>query len=380
MISKGLVGLINLLFIFLTLHVYSKSIYSDFSYYLAISTAISSLCASWLTQSFLREKDFNFEDSYFIFAVALSLLLTSIVSIVASFFFALDYAIVLTLSSSLTLYFFVRVYFQKQRLIFEYFKFDIIRFLFLMLAVLLTSYFFHTFAPIIYSFFISIFISIFFARIKINIKIKINSVLFFERCKRWFKFGFPVALWLCLVSFYTFSDRYIIDKNLTKSELEDYTVLYDLILKFSSLIIIPISNAIYPILVRDQHKITSYSKLSFFTLIFCCIFSLVISTLIVIFINGYYDSTFLGGVIPMYFLVFGVIQWQMALIVQKPLELLNKTWVMFFNSLFCILFAILLNYSFSSLIGLPIFVYTLAASSMLYSINTFFLVLYFSRR
>lgn len=379
-VTKGVIGGTNLLFIFIVINFLSKEIYTQFSYYLALSTAISSLSTSWLTQSLLREKEFDFRNQSFILGICFTVLITIFISLLSSFIFELLFIQVSILSISISVYFFVRVYFQKQRMIFEYFKYDLIRYAIMISLVFILGYFFDSALFIILAFSLSSLWAIFFVRFDIKYPSHFDYLSFYKECCQWFKFGIPVALWLSFVSLYTFIDRYIIESFLTYELLTEYTVLYDLVLKFSSLIIIPLSNAVYPILVRDIGKIKSYVKFSILVLISSILTSATVSILSFIAVKRYYDLSFLGTDLASVLLIYGIIQWQLALIVQKPIELMNKTALMLANVTLCILLSLTINFFWVSSLGISVFAFTLAASSTLYAVNTSIIVFYYSRK
>ncbi|HFM2577595.1 TPA: hypothetical protein ACG6MN_004479, partial [Escherichia coli] len=80
----------------------------------------------------------------------------------------------------------------------------------------------------------------------------------------WIRFGTPVALWLTIASGQLLLDRKIISAFLSVNELGAYSALYDSITRMCALIVIPLSNACYPILVANNSDKISYRKLGLY--------------------------------------------------------------------------------------------------------------------
>ncbi|HDW2887194.1 TPA: hypothetical protein RL799_004905, partial [Escherichia coli] len=187
----------------------------------------------------------------------------------------------------------------------------------------------------------------------------------------WIRFGTPVALWLTIASGQLLLDRKIISAFLSVNELGAYSALYDSITRMCALIVIPLSNACYPILVANNSDKISYRKLGLYMGGASLIIALLVALFTYIiygFINTYYDIYFPRESIT--FLIFGIVLWQLGMLYQKPLEMQNNTIAMLFNIVFCLVVSGIINYLYVQVMGIYIFPITVSIGALLYLVMT----------
>ncbi|OEE57329.1 hypothetical protein A1OS_21745 [Enterovibrio norvegicus] len=372
--SKIVIALLNLYVIYYIANHFGSETYGNFSISLLISVTISNITATWISQAYLRKFDKECIDlGVFAISIVCMLLSTAIFSSIFycySFDIRNSYGELFFLSVSQSVYIIGRTILQKHRLIKKFFVLDSLRMLTILLVLVLFE-FKQGLSLIIYSYIIG---NMFFICVVLgNINVKSFSGETFKTLSSWFKFGFPVAIWLSLASLQLLVDRELLRYFFGDTASGNYSLSYDLILKFASILIIPISNAIYPILVENERKISNYKSVSTFLSLASLGIALLSSLFVYIFWPYVVDYTMVElPTIELSILTFGVVLWQLGLIYQKPLEMQNKTLGMVINILICIVISLLLNVCFSLLnypSGFPI---TVAFSSILYLCLTYY--------
>ncbi|MGE6454279.1 lipopolysaccharide biosynthesis protein [Shewanella baltica] len=376
LVSKSFVAVINIALIYFILNAYGAIEYSKYTIAFILSLCISNLTSTWFSQSYLREKG-CVTDTFLLFSLIMVLFLIIFLSTIIIFFYKTSSLggicfVLLTLSQSI--YLIGRTFLQKKRQIKIFFYYDLIRMIVILLGCYILSFLNFSFENIIISYVVGnfIFIFAFYDNVKL-VKINISRQLF-TQLRIWFSFGFPVALWLTIASSQMLIDRYLMSSVFDQEMSGFYSSYYDLILKVCALFIIPISNAIYPILVENEGAFKSYKSLAFNLSLISFFLSLFIGFVTYVSLNSVIFRAYITLEFDPLFIsimVFGVTLWQLALIFQKPLEMEMKTKVMVLNIVCCVMTSTIVNVLCVDYFGLYIFVYSLAISALLYLILTY---------
>lgn len=374
--SKSVVAVVNIVLIYYILDVYGAVEYSKYTIYFILSLSISNLTSTWFSQSYLRMRD-QISGSYlstfliyiliFIFLFSLLVFLIYKDMAVGLLFFT-----ILTISQSV--YLLGRTFLQKQRLIKSFFYFDLLRILLILLGCWFLSKNGIDYKNILLSYTIGNFAFIVVFVLNIEASKPNFTKAAFLKLKSCFSFGFPVAIWLTIASSQMLIDRYLLSSIFGHEITGFYASYYDFILKTCALFVIPVSNAIYPILVENEKDFKSYKplalKLSIFSIFISAFISLILFlTMDFIAIKLTTELKFDSALIAT--MVFGIVLWQMALIFQKPLEMQNNTKKMVVNIVLCVATSTLLNISLADLFGVSIFAFSLSISAILYLALTY---------
>ncbi|PMO38696.1 hypothetical protein BCT09_09225 [Vibrio splendidus] len=379
LLSKSSVAIINLVLIYYILDRYGAAEYSKYTICFITSLCISNFTSTWFSQAYLREKDDVSED----FLVS-SLIVVLVLIVMLSSIFVFSYQdvyldvfsfIILTISQSV--YLIGRTFLQKNRLIKKFFYYDLIRMIVIALGCFILSYKSASFYNIILSYILGNFLFVFSFRIFIKNALPSFSINFMIKLKSWLYFGFPVALWLTIASSQMLIDRFLMNMSFGDEVTGYYSSYYDLILRTCALFIIPVSNALYPILVENEKKLNSYKSLALKLTIMSLIASVFlgfISYLVLDVMESKFEILLEFDSYLISLMFFGIILWQLALIFQKPLEMQKSTKVMVFNIICSVIFSTLLNLLLVDSIGIVIFSYSLSLSALLYLALTYFSV------
>lgn len=379
LLSKSSVAIINLLLIYYILDRYGAVEYSKYTICFITSLCVSNFTSTWFSQAFLREKE-EISEEFLVSSLMMVLLFIIVVSSMFTFFYGdliLDEFSFVILTVSHSVYLIGRTFFQKKRLIKSFFYYDLIRMIIIALGCITLSYKSSSFYNIILSYIIGNFLFVFSFRTLTFNTLPRFSRNFISKLKSWFYFGFPVALWLTIASSQMLIDRFLMSISFGDEMAGYYSSYYDLILRTCALFIIPISNALYPILVENEKQLNNYKFLAF---------KLTIMSLVVSVSLGFISYLSLGimesefeillefdsDLIALMF--FGIVLWQLALIFQKPLEMQKSTKVMVFNIICSVFFSTSLNLLLVDSVGVIIFSYSLSLSALLYLALTYFSV------
>ena len=369
LVSKSIVGLLSILIIWLSLKIYGVDIYGKYSILYVFTLTISNLFFSWLAQSYIRMYQKDNEELYvtkmgFFYSILGCLCAIVIVSLYSDY--NILYCSLLAISNGV--YCVGRAILQSKREIKKFFYYDLLRIISQLILVYLFSLLYEDFKGLVYATSLSclVFIFTFYRLLKTSKNIDYKKTLL-----SWIRFGTPVALWLTIASGQLLLDRKIISAFLSVNELGAYSALYDSITRMCALIVIPLSNACYPILVANNSDKISYRKLGLYMGGASLIIALLVALFTYIiygFINTYYDIYFPRESIT--FLIFGIVLWQLGMLYQKPLEMQNNTIAMLFNIVFCLVVSGIINYLYVQVMGIYIFPITVSIGALLYLVMT----------
>lgn len=373
-VSKLLIAILNLSVIYVILRYYGAEIYGDFSIVFLTAMTVSNISTTWLTQSYLRKaNNLNSNSDIVISSLFIIFSFTLIINAFVLNLFVdigISLLVVSFLSISQSLYALGRSILQKNRQIKLFFLLDLLRILFIFIVAVALLSENKSVESLVYSYIIANLVFFMALKdLKLSIKLDIKLAI---KIREWVRFGFPVAVWLTIASSQLLIDRYILKQQVSLEISGLYSAYYDLILKSCSLIIIPISNALYPILVENESDINSYKKLSIWLSLSSLIISSIISALsyfIYPYFNEYFSFSFSSANISL--LIFGIVLWQLGLIYQKPIEMQNNTLKMVLNIFVCLCISTSANYYFVNSYGVDIFPLTLSLSAILYLFLTY---------
>ena len=197
--------------------------------------------------------------------------------------------------------------------------------------------------------------------------------------KKWAQYGIPVSIWFVAMLLMPFLDRFFINYFLTSKDLGIYSSLQELLTRFFSLTLFPLTLAIHPRIMTmwNQSKFNSVLEL----LSKCIVIILTIGILFLVFIWKFNDFIFFG--IGMTIPQFGIeyknlilplictgFLWQLSLLTHKMLELNQKTLNMVIAILPSIIINIIGNTFFITSLGPLATAYTSFFSALSYFLIT----------
>ena len=195
-----------------------------------------------------------------------------------------------------------------------------------------------------------------------------------------FNYGFPISIWLGISLSLNFLDRFFIEYYFGTLLMGSYAGLSEFIIRIFSIVIFPITLAIHPIIMNKWNKNRNIHE-SLIALLIAGLTQLSICIIILIPLVLFKDSFFyfIQSMIPeldvsmkeiMIPIFIGGFLWQLALLLHKPLEIQERTWVM----VGCILCSLIANIT-GNILFLPKFgiiatVYTMIISALIYIISS----------
>ncbi|WP_415328659.1 lipopolysaccharide biosynthesis protein [Chryseobacterium sp. MMS23-Vi53] len=197
------------------------------------------------------------------------------------------------------------------------------------------------------------------------------SNLYIEN-KRYFDYGWPLALWFTISTILNVGDRYVINMFETSYKVGVYSSIYDILSKSITMICSPILIAGFPMMSRKFNEGRQNEALKLICYLLIVEITLLVFT---IFFVGIFKEFFLNilGVeksaenfrllIP---LVFSVFLWQFAMLAHKPLELYEDTKFMLFAVIVSVVCNFGLNMFFIPKFGIVFAAYSSMLASVLY--------------
>lgn len=190
--------------------------------------------------------------------------------------------------------------------------------------------------------------------------------------KRYFDYGWPLALWFTISTILNVGDRYVINMFETPYKVGVYSSVYDILSKSITMICSPILIAGFPMMSRkfNEGKQNDALKLIFYLLFI----EIILLLFTVIFIN-FFKELFLnilgveqtgenfGLLTP---LVFSVFLWQFAMLAHKPLELYEDTKFMLFAVIMSVICNFIINIIFIPKFGIVFAAYSSMLASVIY--------------
>jgi O-antigen/teichoic acid export membrane protein len=178
--------------------------------------------------------------------------------------------------------------------------------------------------------------------------------------KIFLKYGLPLSLWMMFSPTTNGVDRYIIEYSLGTIMLAKYTAVFDIVFKVFSSIAIPFNNIVQPMLIQNYNEknYTEYKKtvnkaLVYLTLIFLLFISgvILLQDFIICRYLGFCEQSLLLSklIIP---LAFSSYIWQIAILLQKNMEVSNKTFEITIYMLIVVVIIVLLGIIFGPSYGL----------------------------
>ena len=194
-----------------------------------------------------------------------------------------------------------------------------------------------------------------------------------------FKFGWPLSIWLTISLALQFFDRFFINYYFDYNLTGVFAGFYDLVVRIFSIIIFPITMAVYPRMMSLWNKSNYSDTISILKiamliqfLIFSCIY-----ILLQLFFEGISNSLLwlFSDLNPQYFhllnpLLIGGFIWQFALLIHKPIELNKNTHLMLISILIALIINLIGNIFFLPKYGLIATAYSFILSGTVYVISS----------
>jgi O-antigen/teichoic acid export membrane protein len=198
--------------------------------------------------------------------------------------------------------------------------------------------------------------------------------------KSFFNYGFPISIWLGISLSLNFFDRYFIEYYFGPSLMGSYAGLSEFIIRIFSLVIFPITLAVHPILMNKWNKNKNTHE-SLIVLLQASLIQVLICIIMLIPLILFKDQFFylIQAIIPeldnsmkelIVPIFIGGFLWQLALVLHKPLEIEERTWIMVGCIIFSLITNIIGNLFFLPKFGILATVYTMIFSASIYIISS----------
>ena len=197
--------------------------------------------------------------------------------------------------------------------------------------------------------------------------------------KSFFNYGAPISIWLGISLSLNFLDRYFIEYYFGPTLMGSYAGLSEFIIRIFSLVIFPITLAVHPMLMNKWNKnknthesLTILLQASLIQVLICII---MLIPLLVFKDSFFYliqvmipelDNSMKEIMIPIFV---GGFLWQLALVLHKPLEIEERTWIMVGCIIFSLIVNIIGNLFFLPKLGILATAYTMIISALIYIIS-----------
>ncbi len=371
-------GLINFFSIPLIIEKYGVEKYGNYSLIQNVILIIISFGSGWLNQNILRFNNgsqiFKSKILSFYYLTLLPLFLVSLFLILI-----LRYNFLIAIISSFTvtigcLTAIMNTFYQSNLNAKKNVLFDLFRVIGFVGCVYIFSFFDqnkHSVMFLIVGFFISYLIAfvlklrsdfsqllIIFENLRKNFNV-VKLKKFLRENKYLFDYGWPLSLWFTVSSVLNVGDRYVINMYLSKSDLGNYSAIYDLLYKGVSISFTPILAAGYPIISKfynNNQKNKAYLFIK--RLVIFEIFILLIAVMVAIQLDEFFLEKIVrleytrenAKLVPL--ILIGAIIWQICMLIHKPLELKLKTKAMLSFAIASLILNLTLNFIFIPKFGL----------------------------
>ncbi len=197
-------------------------------------------------------------------------------------------------------------------------------------------------------------------------------VMLYADNKRYFDYGWPLALWFTISTVLNVGDRYVINMFETPYKVGVYSSIYDILSKSITMICSPILIAGFPMMARkfNEKKQNEALKLIFYLLAVEVFLLVSAVAFISIFKEMFLDILGLEQstenfrlLIP---LVISVFLWQFAMLAHKPLELYEDTKFMLFAVIVSVICNFGMNIFFIPKMGILFAAYSSMFASVIY--------------
>lgn len=190
----------------------------------------------------------------------------------------------------------------------------------------------------------------------------------------WWSYGWPVSLWLALISFIPIADRILIQYFLGSVESGVYAASYDIIVRGYSLFLFPMTLAVHPRIMAACNSGNSY--IAFQQITHAKIISFIILAMSVLGILVIYPIFFKYLVkvdaqkelsrMVLSLITIGGGLWQVALLAHKPMEIAQKTKLMINGLLLSLIANISIQIALLKIIGVLATALALVLSAIIY--------------
>lgn len=263
--------------------------------------------------------------------------------------------------------------FESKKVIFS----DIIRLIIYFLVPLLLYLFNVAISPE-KIFFIGVFLSYLGALLMVNnwkIPVYRNQGRLLKWSNKIWAYGVPLSIWMFLSPTMNSSDRYIISTTLGVVALGEYSAVFDIVFKIFSQLSSPYNNIVQPLLINSYNNksFLEFQKIMTKSAIYLMMMFLGVFFIIVYFrdfiITDYLNldtksSPHLKSIIIP--LLISSFFWQIAVLIQKILEIQNKTKIMAIYMIVSVVSGLGISIYFVPRYGYVASAYTMLFSSILY--------------
>lgn len=186
------------------------------------------------------------------------------------------------------------------------------------------------------------------------------------------RYGFPLSLWLAVMSAFPVVDRFFIRYYYDFSETGIYASIYDIVIRSFSLFLFPVVMAAHPRIMKawnsgNPHEARKLIQSAIITQ--CLIFGVVFLAYLAFadqILIALFQQTSHRLKMVIVTLVIGGFLWQLALTVHKPFEVKQRTWMMVFGIIISLVVTSCINLIFLPKLGLVASGIALIASAICY--------------
>ena len=197
-----------------------------------------------------------------------------------------------------------------------------------------------------------------------------------------FRFGWPLSIWITINLSLSFFDRSFIKYYYSFDQTGIYASIYDLVIRFFSIILFPITIAMHPRIMKlwnnEDHKNAIYlwkyaMKMQIVAFAGIITFGVLFYENIISLLTWVFNDLDPNYFYLLPYLAVGGFIWQFALLIHKPLELLKKTHLMLIAMILSLIVNLTGNILFLPKWGLIATAYTYIVSGTVYILFSFYL-------
>jgi O-antigen/teichoic acid export membrane protein len=196
--------------------------------------------------------------------------------------------------------------------------------------------------------------------------------------KEMLNYGLPIALWMITAYLLNISDRYIIKYYLNFENVGVYSAVYDVFYKFMTFAFMPLLMAFQPLIIKfynegNFEKVKRYYRYTILLLllVFICLIIpvMLFKEIIVVNFLNINEKNAVKLILPIFI---GSFIWNLSMFVHKPLELKQKTKLMFYGVLGAFIINFTGNIVFIPKFGIVAAAYTTLAGTLFYLLFVIF--------
>lgn len=177
-----------------------------------------------------------------------------------------------------------------------------------------------------------------------------------------FRYSSPMFVWMLSASLMLYLDRFVIKHYYSNDKVAEYAAAYDIIYKFFVFAVTPVITSLMPIMLKNIREGKSETRMVMKQAYQICFAIALVSFICIGFFiflaDKYTDVVIMENISELYMITFFILisslLWQLSMVAHKPLEINNKTLLMSYSLVFCIVIKLIISFplvKYFSLVG-----------------------------